>query len=129
LCRNPTFGKIPGKYREVTILPEDPRSQKGKSWKATGGPHPCQARVYPWPRLGGCGPPGHPLDLSFGLHKASDLKTSGGSIVFQKEFRSSAAIPKPRIGIRSLCSGTLPGRGIGGDHRHHHHRRQSINHP
>ena len=66
---------------------------------------------------GGCGPPGHPLDLSFGLHKASDLKTSGGSIVFQKEFRSSAAIPKPQIGIRSLCSGTLPGRGIGGDRK------------
>ena len=30
---------------------------------------------------------------------------------------------------QKLCSGTLPGQGIGGDHRHHHHHRFSIDHP
>ena len=44
---------------EFHILPEDSRSQKGKSRGATGGPHPAQARVTPWPRLGQVWPTWH----------------------------------------------------------------------
>jgi len=36
---------------------------------------------------------------------------------------------KHRRSDQKLRSGTLPGRGIGGDHRHHHHHRFSIDHP
>jgi hypothetical protein len=46
--------------------------------------------------------------------------------------RYSSATPPPPETSRwnqKLHSGTLSGRGIGGDHRHHHHRRLSINHP
>jgi hypothetical protein len=45
--------------------------------------------------------------------------------------KSSDAPPPLETTIRNqkLCSGTLPGWGFRGDHRHHHHRRLSINHP
>jgi len=53
-------------------------------------------RAVPW-----CGRLGHPLEPSFWLLKASDLKTTGGSTFFQKEFRSSAATENPNSGTRN----------------------------
>ena len=43
--------------------------------------------------------------------------------------RHHAATSKLNSGNISLCSSTLPGRGIEGDHRHRHHQHLSINHP
>jgi hypothetical protein len=42
-----------------------------------------------------------PPTLPFGLHKAFDLKTSGGSTLFPETFQSSAAIENPISGIRN----------------------------
>src|SRR3954469_23305669 len=130
MCRNSTFGKIRNKAIKSFFEPEDPRSRKEKIRKPTGGPHLAQARPYPGPCLGGGGgPPVWPPDSSFGLKTPYNLKTPKIVGDDEKEFRSTATVPKPKIGIRSLCSGTLPGRGIGGDHHRHHHQRLSINHP
>src|SRR3954452_989921 len=93
--------------------------------------------AHTWPRRaptlgrawGWCGHPVWPLDPSFGQKTPYNLKTPKIVEEDEKEFRSAAAVPKPKIGIRSLRSGTLPGRGIGEDHHRHHHQRLSINHP
>ena len=58
----------------------------------------------------------------------SDLKREGVVHFIQKHLRT----PPPSRNLfrdQKLRSGTPPGRGIGGDHRHHHHRRFSIDHP
>ena len=97
------------------------------------GPRGAHTLSRRGPTLGrayeGCGHPVWPPDLPFGLYTPSTLKTPRIGSDFQREFRFAAAILKPQIGIRSLCSGTLLGRGIGGDHHCHHHQRLSINHP
>src|SRR3954447_5169650 len=66
---------------------------------------------------------------SFDLKLPYNLKTPKIVGDDEKEFRSAATFPKPKIGIRSLRSGTRPERGIGRDHHRHHHQRLSINHP
>ena len=59
-----------------------------------------------------CGRLVHPLALPFGLYIALAPKTLGESTISPEEFRSSAATKNPNSGDRSLCFGTLPGRGI-----------------
>ena len=54
----------------------------------------------------------HALALPFGLYIAPAPKTLGESTISPEEFRSSAATKNPNQGDKSLCSGTLPGRGI-----------------
>jgi hypothetical protein len=49
-----------------------------------------------------------PPDSSFGLKLPYNLKTPKIVGDDEKEFRSAATVPKPKIGIRSLRSGTLP---------------------
>ena len=84
MCRNPTFGKSWNKSIKVIFPPEDPRSQKEKSRRPTGGPHLCQARAHPWPRLGVVWPPrvtaGPPLRAIYSL----DPKNSGDGLSFPK---------------------------------------------
>ena len=48
----------------------------------------------------------------FAYKDPSDLKVTGISASFHDKSRSSAASRKQVSGDRSLCSGTLPGRGI-----------------
>src|SRR3954465_4165114 len=108
MCRNSSFGKIRNKAIKNVFEPEDPRSQKEKCRRPTGGPHLAQARPHPGPRLGGCGHPVWPQDSSFGLKTPYNLKTPKIVEEDEKEFRSAATVPKPKIGIRSLRSGTLP---------------------
>src|SRR3954466_3827262 len=110
MCRKSTFGKTRNTSIKVVFQPEDSRSRKEKSRKPTGGPHLAQARAHPWSRLGWCGHPVWPSDLSFGLFTPYNLKTPNIARDYEKEFRSAAAVPKPQIGIRSLRSGTLPER-------------------
>src|SRR3954469_24369757 len=91
LCRKSTIRKNPGKYAKNYISPEDPRSQKTRRRRSLGGPHPCQARAHHWPRLGGASTPSTPSASLCAYKLPFDLKTEGGSMVFQKEFRSAAA--------------------------------------
>ena len=57
-----------------------------------------------------------------------DLKTEGDSTIAPETLQNAAATENP-ISDQKLRSGTLPGRGIGGDHRRHRHRCFSIDHP
>ena len=76
-----------------------------------------------------CGPLGRPPTPSFGLLNAFDLKTHGEKSKSPETLQNAATSRNSVSGARSLRSGTPPGRGIGGDHRHHHHRRLSIDQP
>ena len=82
MCRNSTFEESRSNSIKDVFQPEDARSQKEKSRRPTGGPHPLQARVHPWPRLGGVWPsrvaPGPPLRAIYSL----DPKNSGDRRVF-----------------------------------------------
>ena len=71
--------------------------------------------------------PGTPSVSLFAYKKPSDQKTSGGSTFFHEKFRCAAATEGEIRGTKSLCSGTLPGRGsapgaISIDLHHHLHR-------
>ena len=94
------------------------------------GPHtigrrgPGGARAALW-----CGPLGRPPTPSFGLFIGLDLKTHGEKGKSPETLQNAATSRNSVAGARSLRSGTPPGRGIGGDHRHHHHRRLSIDQP
>ena len=98
-------------YRN-SILPEDSGSQKDKS---RGGLEPPHA---PWARLGLSRAQGwcrllvHHLATPFGIYIVPDLKLTEESTISPEKFQSSAAIQNPNSGDRSLCFGTLPGRGI-----------------
>src|SRR3954469_17718661 len=61
-----------------------------KTEKGPGGPHPCQARAHHWPRLGGAATLGTPSASLCAYKLPFDIKTEGGSIVFQKELCSAA---------------------------------------
>ena len=105
------LGKIWKNHRN-SISPEDSGSQKDKS---RGGPQPPHA---PWARLGLGRPQGwcrllvHLLATPFGLYIAPEKITLSASTISSEKFQSSAAIQNPNSGDRSLCFGTLPGRGI-----------------
>ena len=58
-----------------------------------------------------CGRLGHLLATPFGLYIASAVQTLKESTISPEEFRSSAATKNPNSGDKSLCFGTLPGRG------------------
>ena len=51
------FAELKREKAKVNILPEDSQSQKEKCRRPMRGPHLCQARVHPWPRLGVVWPP------------------------------------------------------------------------
>ena len=83
--------KVLGKFQKNSrnsIFPEDPRSQKTKRRGCTGAPHKPRARLGPCRAQGWCGHPVWPPTLLFGLLKASDLKTSVESTLFQKTSRA-----------------------------------------
>ena len=103
--------KIWKNYRN-SISPEDSGSQKDKS---RGGPQPPHAT---WARLGlgraqgWCRLLVYLLATPFGLYIAPEKITLSAWTTSPEKFQSSAAIQNPNSGDRSLCSGTLPGRGI-----------------
>jgi hypothetical protein len=76
-----------------------------------------------------CGGLGWPPTPSFGLLIAFDLKTHGEKSKSPETLQNAATSRNSVAGARSLRSGTPPGRGIGGDHRHHHRQRLSIDQP
>ena len=101
LCRNPTFKKIPRKYRKTPIFSKDPRSQKTRRRWATRAPHhgpvrPGLNRAGEW-----CGRLGHYLASPFRLLSPLDLKTRGGSTLFPETLQSSAATENPISGTRN----------------------------
>ena len=59
--------------------------------KGPGGAHSVQAWAHLWTPLGGAATPGTPSASLCAYKLPFDLKTEGGSIVLQKEFRSAAA--------------------------------------
>ena len=69
---------------------------------AARGSHTLAGRGQGWARaLLGCGHLGHPPTLPFGLHKALDLKSDGGFVIFRETHLRSAADAISISGIRS----------------------------
>ena len=103
--------KIWKNYRN-SKTPEDCGSQKDKSGGGPQPPHHTSARLglsrpQVWCRL-----LVHRLATPFGLYIAPDLKLTEQLMISPEKFQSSAATKNPNSGYRSLCFGTLPGRGI-----------------
>ena len=103
--------KIWKNYRN-SKTPEDSGSQKDKSGGGPQPPHHTWARLGLGRAQGWCRHLVHLLATPFGLYIALDLKLTKESTISTEKFQSSAAIQNPNSGDRSLCSGTLPGRGI-----------------
>ena len=96
-----TFGKYPNFYWKRHNSPGDPRNRKGEGVAARGS-HTLAGRGQGWARaLLGCGHLGHPPTLPFGLHKALDLKSDGGFVIFRETHLRSAADAISISGIRS----------------------------
>ena len=106
------LGKIWKNHRN-SIMQEDPGSQKESRRGATRCPPPPPRRGLAWPAPGhGVGPSGTASRRLFRLYILSDTKTLNQSASVHEKFHTSAAIRNPNSGDRSLCFGTLPGRGI-----------------
>ena len=97
---------------------------------AARGSHTLAGRGQGWARaLVWRGRLGRPPTLPFGLHKALDLKSDGG---IRHISRNTSTLRRRRdldFSDQKFRSGTLPGRGFGGDHHHRHHHCLSIDHP
>ena len=91
--------KTPGARRGVGVVPRGghthPRRGPGHAAPGHGGPTPCTA-----------------LRRLFRLYILSDTKTLKQSASVHEMFCSAATIADKIRGTESLCSGTLPGRGI-----------------
>ena len=129
LCRNSTFGEKSRKIGKPIIFTEDSRSQKMECRRALGGPDMAQARPSHWPRLACVWCPQAPPRSPLAAISSSWRETYGGFEAFPGRSPLRCHHAKPYSGDQKLRSGTLPGRGIGGDHRHRHHQHLSINHP
>ena len=93
-------------------MQDDPGSQKGSRSSATGWPHPPQVRPGLARPGHGVGPSGTASRRLFRLYILSDTKTLKQSASVHETLRSAATIADKIRGTESLCSGTLPGRGI-----------------
>jgi len=118
--------EAPEEKTKVNILPEDGASQKGRLRWATRGPHPPQARVDPWPRLGRVWPPwptsGSPLSRISSPRKPN----TGGIITEEFRRRCGAENTREKRALRQaeICRGnSFP---EGGNHRHRHHHRAGL---
>ena len=119
-AENQLSGKIPENMPKIIFHQKTP----GARIRDGGGLGPGHTT---WPRGLGLAAPGGGLaaldspSVSLFTYKLPfDLKTQGGRRFSR---RSSAPLPPPDSTKQhqKLRSGTLPGRGIGGDQRHHHH--------
>jgi len=98
--RRPLFyQKTPGVRRRGEVEPRGPHTWARRGQGPTGAEGWCRLLV-------------HRLATPFGLYIAPTPKTLKQSTISPEEFRSSAATKNPNSGDRSLCFGTLPGRGI-----------------
>ena len=113
-CRKGPKMKCSEKWKNYrnSKRPEDPGSQKERRRRATRWPHPPQARARLgrawawWAHLG------HRLASPLHLFISSEAETLNPRSIFHETFRSSTAVVDKIRGTESLCSGTLPGRGI-----------------
>ena len=94
-------GKIPGNMQIIIFYPKTHGARRRSGEDPRGGPHLAQARVRLGRAWGWCGRLRAPLDLSFGLHIAYDLKTSGGSTFSREEFRFAARERNPNSATRN----------------------------
>ena len=89
-AENQLLGKIPENMPKILFHPKTPGARI-RDGEEPGGGHttwwrgPGQAAPG-----GGVGPLGTPSASLFAYKEPSDLKTSGGSTFFQKEFRAAA---------------------------------------
>ena len=100
------------KKTEVPILSEEGVSQKGRLRWATRSPHHTWARqgISRRPSMVSS-PRAPPRDALWTIY-CPDLKLTKQLTISPEEFQTSTAIQNPNSGDRSLCFGTLPGRGI-----------------
>ncbi len=127
-AENQLSGKIPENMPKILFHPKTPGARIRDGEEPWGGHTTCWRGPGQAVPGGGVGPPGTPSASLFAYKEPSDLKLRG----VRRFSRRSSAPPPPPDSTKQhqkLHSGTLPGRGIGGDYRHHHHHRFSINHP
>ena len=104
--------KWTGQKPKIIYLPCQHRRPRGSRRHAAGRPHPSQARPRAGPRLGMVWAPWAPTDVALSpiyspyreYHKSSSLRPR--KVPPRRHHRRRDS------GDRSLCSGTLPGRGI-----------------
>ena len=98
--RRPLFyQKTPGVRRGDEVEPRGPHTWARRGQGSAGAQGWCRHLV-------------HRLVTPFGLYIAPTPKTLKGSTISPEKYQSSAATKNPNSGDRSLCFGTLPGRGI-----------------
>ena len=123
-----TFEKNSENNCDRHISPEDLRSQKGSRRGHTRQPRHSWARLGVGPRPSVAWPPRSPPDAPLWTIYCPWPKYRGG---FDHISRNTSTLRRRRdlySGDQKFRSGTLPGRGFGGDHHHRHHHRLSINH-
>ena len=113
-CRNRSKMKVLGigsKFYTIFMHRKTPGARRSPG----GGPPGRQRearRGHPPPAPGGpLGPPGTGSRCLFAYKFTLDLKTEKPPSKFPETRQSAAEIKNPDSGGRSLCSGTLPGRG------------------
>ena len=98
--RRPLFyQKTHGVRRRGELEPRGPHTWARRDQGSAGAQGWCRLLV-------------HRLATPFGLYIAPAPKTLKESTISPEKFQSSAATKNPNSGDRSLCFGTLPGRGI-----------------
>ena len=89
-AENQLSGKIPENMPKILFHPKTPGARIRDGEEPGGGHTTCWRGPGQAAPGGGVGPPGTPSASLFAYKEPSDLKTSGGSTFFQKEFRSAA---------------------------------------
>ena len=106
------FSELDENLRRPLFYQKTPWARRTSPGEARG-PHTWAGRGWALPgALGWCRLLGHLLATPFGLYIAPDLKLTEQSTISPEKFQSSAAIRNQVSGVRSSCSGTLPGRGL-----------------
>jgi hypothetical protein len=105
------FSELDETKPEVPIFPRHETESKEESEGGQGQPHQVVARVDPWvrhPMVWGPWPPSDITPLPIKSLQGENPKSVG---VFPHKVPQRRPRRRPISGDRSLCSGTLPGRG------------------
>jgi hypothetical protein len=97
--------------RDLLFFPDTRRRPKESQRGAREQPHQGVACPPPGRARGWCGPPGCPLTPPFRLFKASRSQNPRSISVFHTKVPQRRHCRRPILGDRTLCFGTLPGRG------------------
>jgi hypothetical protein len=106
------FSELDETKLEVSIFPDTRRSPKQRRRRARRWPHHLVAWVHPWPHHPVVWGPWVPSDIAPPLIKSLRRKNPKGIGVSPRKVSQLRCHRRRSLGDRSLCSGTLSGRGI-----------------